>query len=144
MSIIEKIKNGVEAVTGLPFYYDTPQTLNQRLDRAVYPCAMLNIVESGAVRDTNGVLHERMTIEVLFVTNSSLDFDGLDVEKHELDKMKEHAFKWLLSLFRSKDLRLVDINNTSRYYATDDAINSAYGVNVTIEELVGISKCDYA
>ena len=105
---------------------------------------MLNIVESGAVRDANGVLHERMTIEVLFVTNSSLDFDGLDVEKHELDKMKEHAFKWLLSLFRSKDLRLVDINNTSRYYATDDAINSAYGVNVTIEELVGISICNYA
>ena len=144
MSIIEKIKNGVVAVTGLPFYYDTPQTLNQRLDTATYPCAMLNIVQSGAIMDANGVLHERMTIEVLFVINSHLDFDGLDVEKYELDKMKEHAFKWLLSLFKSRDLRLVSVNSTNRYYATDDAINSAYGVNVTIEEIVGVSKCDYA
>lgn len=143
MSIIQKIKNSVENVTGLAFYYDTPQTLNQRLDRAQYPCAMLNIVESGAVRDANGVLHERMTIEVLFVTQSHLDFDGLDVENNELDKMKEYAFKWLISLFRSADLRLISMNSTARYYATDDAINSAYGVNITIEELVGISKCNY-
>ena len=66
MSVIDKIKNSVEQATGLTFYYDTPQTLNVRLDRAQYPCAMLHILESGAVIDANGILRERLTIEMLF------------------------------------------------------------------------------
>lgn len=143
MSVIEKIKNSITAATGLPFYYDTPQTLNLRLDRATYPCAMLHILQSGAIVDTNGILRERLTIEMLFATTSNLDFDGTDVEKNELDKMKLLAFQWLLALYRSRELRLVSINSTNRYYATDDAIYSAYGVQVTIDEAQGVSKCDY-
>lgn len=143
MSVIEKIKNSITAATGLPFYYDTPQTLNLRLDRATYPCAMLHILQSGAIVDTNGILRERLTIEMLFATTSNLDFDGTDVEKNELDGMKLLAFQWLLALYRSRELRLVSINGTNRYYATDDAIYSAYGVQVTIDEAQGVSKCDY-
>ena len=143
MSVIEKIKNSITAATGLPFYYDTPQTLNTRLDRATYPCAMLHILQSGAIVDTNGILRERLTIEILFATTSNLDFDGTDVEKNELDEMKLLAFQWLLALYRSRELRLVSINGTNRYYATDDAIYSAYGVQVTIDEAQGVSKCDY-
>lgn len=143
MSVIEKIKNSITAATGLPFYYDTPQTLNLRLDRATYPCAMLHILQSGAIVDTNGILRERLTIEMLFATTSDLDFDGTDVEKNELDGMKLLAFQWLLALYRSRELRLVSINGTNRYYATDDAIYSAYGVQVTIDEAQGVSKCDY-
>lgn len=143
MSVIEKIKNSITAATGLPFYYDTPQTLNLRLDRATYPCAMLHILQSGAIVDTNGILRERLTIEMLFATTSDLDFDGTDVEKNELDGMKLLAFQWLLALYRSRELRLVSINGTNRYYATDDAIYSAYGVQVTIDEAQGVSKCNY-
>lgn len=143
MSIIEKIKESVAKATGLPFYYDTPQTLNVRLDTAEYPCAMLHILQSGAVVDTNGILRERLTIEMLFATTSSLDFDGTDVEKNELNEMKLKAFQWLLALYRSRELRLVSINGTNRYYATDDAIYSAYGVQVTIDEVQGVSKCNY-
>lgn len=142
MSVIEKIKQSVEAATGLPFYYDTPQTLNLRLDRATYPCAMLHIVESGAVQDTNGIIRERLTVEVIFVTTSRLDFDGLTVENLEIDKMKLHAFTWLLKLYRDRDLRLQSVNSTARYYASDDVIFSGYGVSVTIEETAGVSKCD--
>ena len=143
MSIIEKIKQSVERATGLPFYYDTPQTLNVRLDRATYPCAMLHIVTSGALADDNGIMRERLNVEVLFTTTSHLDFDGTDVENNELDVMKMHAFKWILSLFRSRTLRLVTLNGTNRYYATDDAIYSAYGVNVTLEEIQGVTACDF-
>lgn len=141
MTIIDKIKQSVESATGLPFYYDTPQTLNLRLDRATYPCAMLHIVTSGTFTDTNGIIHERLTVEVLFTTLSHLDFDGIDVEAQELDAMKQHAFHWLQALMRSRDLRLVANNGTSRYYATDDAIYSAFGVNVTLEEVQGVSPC---
>lgn len=142
MSIIEKIKDSITAATGLPFYYDTPQTLNIRLDRAEFPCAMLNIVQSGAIVDTNGILHERLTVEVLFAQKSHLDFDGLQVENAELQAMKERAFSWLFALTRSHVLKLQSLNGTSRYYATNDVINSAYGVNVTIDEIQGYSKCD--
>lgn len=142
MSIIDKIKKSIEDATGLTFYYDTPQTLNVRLDRATYPCAMLHILQSGAVTDANGVLRERLTIEVLFATTSHLDFDGVDVEANEIDGLKKQAFKWLIKLLRSHDLRLVSINGTNRYYATEDAIYSAFGVNVTLDEAQGFSKCD--
>lgn len=142
MNIIDKIKSTIGAATGLPFYYDTPQTLNVRLDNAQYPCAMLHILESGAIVDTNGVLRERLTIEILFATTSRLDFDGAEVEDQELHQMKVYAFQWLLALYRSRELRLVSINSTNRYYATDDAIYSAYGVQVTIDEAQGFSKCD--
>lgn len=142
MSIIEKIKNSITAATGLPFYYDTPQTLNIRLDRAQYPCAMLNILQSGAVTDANGILRERLTIEILFATTSHLDFDGTDVEANEIDGLKKHAFTWLIKLLRSHDLRLVSVNGTNRYYATEDAIYSAFGVNVTLDEAQGFSACN--
>lgn len=142
MSVIDKIKNSITAATGLPFYYDTPQTLNVRLDTAVYPCAMLHILQSGAVVDVNGILKERLTIEMLFATTSHLDFDGTDVEKNEIDGLKKYAFTWLLKLLRSHDLKLIAINGTNRYYATEDVIYSAYGVNVTIDEIQGYSKCD--
>lgn len=147
MSIIDKIKESVESATGLPFYYDTPETLNQRMSGVsarrpwCFPCAMLNILQSGAVTDQNGILRERLTIEVLFATKSDLDFDGVEVEACEIDGMKERAFTWLLALMRSNTLRLVAMNNTQRYYATDDAIFSAYGVNITIEEAQGLSRC---
>lgn len=148
MSIIDKIKKSVEEATGLPFYYDTPETLNQRMSGSsakrpwVFPCAMLNILKSGAVQDQNGILRERLTVEVLFATQSDLDFDGVQVEACEIDKMKERAFTWLLALMRSRVLRLVSLNGTNRYYATDDAIYSAYGVNVTIDEVQGFSPCN--
>lgn len=142
MSVIEKIKESVMTATGLPLYYDTPQTLNVRLDTAEYPCAMLHILQSGTVTDTNGILHERLTIEMLFVDQSRLDFDGEQVEAYELDALKRLAFKWVLHLYRSRAMRLVSINGTNRYYATDDAIYSAFGVQVTIDEAEGVSPCD--
>ena len=145
MSIIDKIKQTVESATGLCFYYDTPQTLNMRLDNAPFPCAMLHIVTSGAIADENGIIRERLTVEVLFAQKSSLDFDGVQVEECELDEMKRKAFEWLVYLrtqARTNGVRLISTNGTNRYYATDDAIFSAYGVNVTLEEIEGVSKCN--
>lgn len=142
MDIISKIKKSVVAATKLPFYYDTPQTLNIRLDNARFPCAMLNIVESGAVADTNGVLHERLTINMLFVNLCELDFDGEDIERSTIDELKRYGLGWAASLYRSRDLRVVSLNGTSRYYATNDAICAAFGVNITIEEIDGFSACD--
>lgn len=148
MTIIDKIEESIKGATGLPFYYDSPETLNQRMSGSsqkrpwVFPCAMMNILKSGAVQDQNGILRERLTVEVLFATKSDLDFDGVQVEACEINQMKVHAFTWLLALMRSRVLRLVSLNGTNRYYATDNAIYSAYGVNVTIDEVQGFSPCN--
>lgn len=142
MSVTKKIGDSVTAATGLPFYYDTPQTLNIRLDTATFPCAMMNILQSGTIVENNTIIKERLNIEVIFAQKSRLDFDGMQVEKFELDAMKEKAFEWLLLLFRSHDLKLVSLNGTQRYYATEDVIYSAYGVNVTIDERQGVSICN--
>lgn len=138
MTIIDKIKQSVEQATGLPFYYDTPQTLNVRLDNLQLPCAMMNVVESGATADENGVMREQVTAMVLFTDTTTLDFDGIDNEREHLDAMKKAAFRWLLSLRRSDTLRLMSTGGTARFYATEDAIVTAFGVTVTLEELEGV------
>lgn len=138
MTIIDKIKLSVEQATGLPFIYDTPQTLNVRLDNMKLPCAMMQVVESGAVADENGLIRERLTAMVLFADRTDLDFDGIQNEAEHLDAMKKQAFRWLLALRRSDKLILVDTGSTARYYASDDAILTAFGVTVTIEEVEGV------
>lgn len=140
--IISKIEKSITDATGLPYYYDTPQTLNVRLDRAQMPCAMMQILSSGTVLDENGILRERLTVEMIFANVCQLDFDGKDAEKNVIHPLKVQAFKWLLFLYRSHDLRIVSVNNTQRYYATDDVIFGGFGVNVTLDEIAGISKCD--
>lgn len=142
-NIIAVIEKSIYKATGLKMYYDTTQTLNIKLDYAQYPCAIMAIVESGLVENQNGILRERLTINVGFTGLSKLDFDGMTVEQEELMKLKEYACKWILSLYRSKELRLRSINNTFRWYATEDQIRSVYGVNITVEDAVGVSACDF-
>lgn len=138
MTIIDKIKRSVESATGLAFLYDTPQTLNQRLDNMLLPCAMMQIVESGAVADENGIIRERLSVMVLFADKTDIDFDGVQNEREHLDAMKKAAFRWLLALRRDDDLRFIEGGGTTRYYADNDAIVTAYGVQVTIEETEGV------
>lgn len=142
-SVIKKIEKTVkDAMSGeYPFYYDTPQTLNQRLDNAAYPCAMLHILESNALVDTNGIFRERLSIEMLFADTMQLDFDGIDTEETKMQALKEAGFAWLVTLYRSHELRLIAINGTHRYYASDDSIVGAYGISVTLEEVQGFAKC---
>lgn len=153
MTIIEKIaksvhdaldtRDGRGNVTEVfPFYYDTPETLNVRLDNATYPCAMMHVVESGVVSDTNGILRERLTCQVLFASPTVLDFDGIENERI-IEPLKRAAFVWLQSLNRSYDLKIgTGTKTTQRLYATEDAILTAFGVTLEIEEVDGVSPCD--
>ena len=138
MTIIDKIAESVKSATGLAFYYDTPATLNKRVDNVNLPCAMMYIVESGTVTDENGIMRERLTVQVLFTNLSDLDFDGLDNERERLDEMKRAAYRWVLSLRRSDALRLVSVGDTHRYYASEDAIITAFAIQVTVDEIQGV------
>ena len=81
MTIIDKIKNSVESVTGMQFIYESPQTINTRLDNMPMPCCFMNIIDQGVAIDDNGIIREQMTIQVMFCDLCELDFDGIDAEK---------------------------------------------------------------
>lgn len=152
MTIIEKIAASVhealdtrgrdgKVIEVFPFYYETPETMNIRLDNAQYPCAYLYVVNSGTAIDENGIIREALTCQVVFTSTTVLDFDGLENERI-IDVLKRAAFCWLQVLRRSSELRLRSIENTTRYYATHDAILTGFSVTVRIEEVEGISICD--
>lgn len=143
MTIIEKLKATLQVALGAqyPFYYETPQTMNLRLDNAHFPCAFLHVIESGAVRNEVGILREQMTCQVLFAAPTKLDFDGIDNERI-INGLKHDAFVWLQVLNRNNVITLDSIEGTTRLYATEDAILTAFGVTIRVTEIDGISPCD--
>ena len=140
MTIIDKIKNSVESITGMQFIYESPQTINTRLDNMPMPCAFMNIIDQGVAIDDNGIIREQMTIQVMFCDLCDLDFDGIDAEKI-LDRLKKTAFFWLAKSMSSTEFKVKAILGTNRYYADNDAIVCAFSVSLQIEEIDGISKC---
>ena len=140
MTIIDKIKNSVESVTGMQFVYESPQTINTRLDNMPMPCAFMNIIDQGVAIDDNGIIREQMTIQVMFCDLCELDFDGIDAEKI-LDRLKKIAFSWVANAMSSNEFKDKEILGTNRYYADNDAIVCAFSVSLQIEEIDGISKC---
>ena len=140
MTIIDKIKNSVESVTGMQFVYESPQTINTRLDNMPMPCAFMNIIDQGVAIDDNGIIREQMTIQVMFCDLCELDFDGIDAEKI-LDRLKKIAFSWVANAMSSTEFKFKEILGTNRYYADNDAIVCAFSVSLQIEEIDGVSKC---
>ena len=140
MTIIDKIKNSVESVTGMQFVYESPQTINTRLDNMPMPCAFMNIIDQGVAIDDNGIIREQMTIQIMFCDLCELDFDGIDAEKI-LDRLKKTAFFWLAKSMSSTEFKIKAILGTNRYYADNDAIVCAFSVSLQIEEIDGVSKC---
>lgn len=140
MTIIDKIKNSVESITGMQFIYESPQTINTRLDNMPMPCAFMNIIDQGVAIDDNGIIREQMTIQVMFCDLCDLDFDGIDAEKI-LDRLKKIAFSWVAKSMSSTEFKVKAILGTNRYYADNDAIVCAFSVSLQIEEIDGVSKC---
>ena len=139
MTIIDKIKSSVETITGMQFIYESPQTINTRLDNMPMPCAFMNIIDQGVAIDDNGIIREQMTIQVMFCDLCELDFDGIDAERI-LDRLKKTAFFWIAKSMSSTEFKIKAILGTNRYYADNDAIVCAFSVSLQIEEIDGISK----
>lgn len=141
MNIIQKLKDNIEAATGLPFLYGSRGEINRVLDSAPLPCAFAYLLETTGVDDINGVCHERLTMAVFFIDKTQFDFDAIENEDI-IDRCKRTAFKWYVSNRRSEYFRFISINNTLRVYdELADAIVTGYALNVTIEEIEGISIC---
>lgn len=141
MNVIRKIKESVENAVNIPFYYATAEGLNIELDDADYPCAFAAVAEQGTTTDTNGIIHEQLTLVVTFADLSEFDFDALENEDI-IDQCKKRAFAWLTKLKQSDTLQLDSVNNTTRDYLREDVCLNGYSLNITLTEMAGIGACD--
>ena len=93
------------------------------------------------------------SIELLLALLIGLCFDraqmGISLANYDavaneviIDQCKKRAFRWAASLCPAKELRLVSLNGSMRAYLQKDAYLTGYMLNVTIEELDGISRCN--
>lgn len=140
MTIVDKIKQSIEAATGLPVYYHDEPTLNVMTSTMDFPCALFQLLTNGRIVQEGGQMKEAVTAAVFFVNRSQFDFDA---EQNEviIDGCKASAFGWLASLNGSGLLSVQAINRTQRVYDRYDDILTGFGVSVDLVELVG--ECDY-
>ncbi len=138
MTIIDKIKQSVTDATGVPCYYQSEEELNRILDNAQLPCALFVLLRGGQLTTTNGHLRERVQVAMFFADKTDFDFTAHENEEI-INKQKQRAYKWLLSLNTSKLLRVIGIIGTERAYTDYDVILTGYAVNVTLEELRGVA-----
>lgn len=141
-NIIRCLKDSVEAI-GIPFYYGMAEELNKLLDNADYPCALAVAVNQGNVVQENGQFKECITFVLSFADLTEFDFDSLENEDI-ITECKERAFKWLSSMQSNGDIRVASINGTTRDYIAYDAIITGYGLNVTLDEVRGVGRCDFS
>ena len=148
-TIIDKIAESIERPEfndgkhPLPFLYGDAATLNIQVDFVEPPLAAALLIESGAVDEGLGVWRERITLGIWFADKMCQAMGDVDARKNEhvITRCKRRAFKWISSLATNTEIRLVSLNGTQRDYFQKDAVLTGYWVNVTLEELEGVSNC---
>lgn len=144
-SIIDKIKESVEAVIGeRRFYYNDGDGLNIDLDNADYPCAYARLIEAGTLQDNFGQYHERVALGIFFADIADIDLNPMANEKI-LTKLKKSGLVWLASLRNNDELKLIEVRGTDRVYIKSDDFDvrlTAFVVQVTLEEIQGFGVCD--
>lgn len=142
MTYIEKIQNSVETATGVPFlYHDRGEldTLIAHTDSNFF--ALCHLLTGGGMREENGLLYERNNVAVFFTTKTQYDFESEDNERL-IGECQKLAYAWLGFLRSSADLRLVSLNGSERVYNEQSDLLTGFAVNVTLEDLQGVSDCD--
>ncbi len=144
MNIVEYIKDSVERA-GCAFVYNAEGETNDVVARTpefAYepPVVLCYLLKNGTIEQVGGSWVERVNVALFFSKVADYDFDGLSNEEL-LELCKRYAQRWLQSLVGSPVLRLVSVNSTERVYNTTTDILTAYAVNVTIEEVQGLTPC---
>lgn len=140
MTIVEKIKQSVEAATGVQLFYQSAEQLNRQLDNVQLPCAYLFLLENQSLNVDGGHLRERLNIAVFFVDKTEFDFESFENERI-IDTCKQRAYTWLQSLTNDAYIRLLNVIGTQRVYDVMDVILTGFAVQVTIEEMQGVWPC---
>lgn len=149
-TIVTKITDSIQAAVTIPsaspsrvvsdpipvYYHDLP-TLNAMASGMSLPCAYFELLGTGRADLAGGTAREVVTAAVFFVEKTEFDFDAVENEEI-IQRCKERAFAWLLSLNRSDTVSVVRVGNTSRVYEQLDDIVTGFGVSVDLVENVGV------
>ena len=157
MTIIDKIINSIQAVLDwdetvtdengvqttvhhtFPVYYHDDPTLNLMTQTMEFPCALLILLTRGRVPNIGGQLKEQVSAAVFFVeAKEGIDFDAVQNEQ-TIDRCKQRALAWLMSLPSSSDIELVGEAQSARIYDKYDDILTGYGVQADLREMVGFT-----
>lgn len=155
MTIVDKIINSIHAALDwdetvsdgnggnttvhhtFPVYYHDDPTLNLMTSDMDFPCALVQLLTQGRIVQEGGQAKEVVSAAIFFVEPSQFDFDAVENEAI-IDRCKDKAMTWLLSLPASEYIQLAELTRTTRVYDRYDDILTGYGLLADIQELNGI------
>ena len=142
MNIATKIKNSVREALGdeYPFYYLSDNQANLETGRMEFPCAVLRLITDGEIVQEAQQAKERVAAALFFLDLTEFDFDSEENEQI-IEERKADALLWLLSVARSRELRVNPPTRTSRVYDRFDDIVTGYGLLAEVKELDGVAAC---
>jgi hypothetical protein len=144
MSIVLKIKEKFEQITGIPLIYQSEEMVNFLVGKKSVPVGIWYLLQDGQIvsNSASGTIRERIQARIYVGDLTELDFDAIENEKI-IDKCKKILFNFIAQLKSDNDLEVEDINLSRRFYLHTDEILTGYMVDVTISELSGFNKCNY-
>jgi hypothetical protein len=144
MSIVLKIKEKFEQITGIPLIYQSEEMVNFLVGKKSVPVGIWYLLQDGQIvsDSASGTIRERIQARIYVGDLTELDFDAIENEKI-IDKCKKILFNFIAQLKSDNDLEVENINLSRRFYLHTDEILTGYMVDVTISELSGFNKCNY-
>lgn len=142
MSIVLKVKDKFESITGLPLIYQSEEMVNFLVGNKPVPVGIWYLLQDGQVvsDSADGTIRERVQVRIYVGDKSEVDFNAIENEKI-IDKCKKILFNFIANLKSDNDLQIESINLSRRFYLETDDILTGYMVDVTISELSGFNKC---
>lgn len=144
MSIVLKIKEKFEQITGIPLIYQSEEMVNFLVGEKPVPVGIWYLLQDGQIvsDSASGTIRERIQARIYVGDLTELDFDAIENEKI-IDKCKKILFNFIAQLKSDNELEVESINLSRRFYLHTDEILTGYMVDVTISELSGFNKCSY-
>lgn len=144
MSIVLKIKEKFEQITGIPLIYQSEEMVNFLAGEKSVPVGIWYLLQDGQVvsDSASGTIRERIQARIYVGDLTELDFDAIENEKI-IERCKKILFNFIAQLKSDTELEVESINLSRRFYLHTDEILTGYMVDVTISELSGFNKCNY-
>lgn len=144
MSIVLKIKEKFEQITGIPLIYQSEEMVNFLVGKKPVPVGIWYLLQDGQIvsDSASGTIRERIQARIYVGDLTELDFEAIENEKI-IDKCKKILFNFIAQLKSDNELEVESINLSRRFYLHTDEILTGYMVDVTISELSGFNKCSY-
>lgn len=146
INIIKNIKKSVERI-GCGFLYAGDGEINEMVARCTdyvkdEPVVICYLLRTNNVQQIAGSWRERVNVGLFFSKLSNFDFDGIENE-NILTTCKRYAFRWLNSVQNDEtDFNISSVNSSERVYDVTGDLLTAYALNVTIDEVSGVTACD--